>query len=119
MSSRHLHVEGGGDPAQAPPDDVANPTPSPHIGNDFPDVPEANAPGTSDSSGRRPDQPDLDRFAERLGLTEAHVAADDSGLGEVRERAGRLLAAGVNSTATALRAVARSLDRVASRLPPS
>ncbi len=43
--AKHLHEQAGGDPSQGPTGKMANPKPSPGAGNDFPDVPEGNAPG--------------------------------------------------------------------------
>ncbi len=61
MNSKNLRVEAGGNPAQGPHPDVANPMPSPTAGEDFPDPP-------NDQPAERPqDQPDLDAFAARMG----------------------------------------------------
>jgi general stress protein 26 len=61
MSTNHLRVQAGGDPAQGPHPDVANPTPSPRAGEDFPDRPDQQ------TVDRPQDQPDLDAFAARMG----------------------------------------------------
>jgi general stress protein 26 len=61
MSTNHLRAQAGGNPAQGPHPDVANPTPSPAAGENFPDEPD-------EAVAERPqDQPDLDAFAERMG----------------------------------------------------
>ena len=61
MNSKNLRVEAGGNPAQGPHPDVANPMPSPTAGEDFPDPPH-------EQPAERPqDQPDLDAFAARMG----------------------------------------------------
>src|SRR6056297_3123436 len=61
MSTNHLRNQAGGNPAQGPHPDVANPTPSPAAGEDFPDRPE-------ESVAERPqDQPE-GRSAARLGV---------------------------------------------------
>lgn len=61
MSRQHLRQQAGGDPAQGPHPDVANPTPPPTIGEEFPDSPDEPV------AERPPDQPDLDAFARRIG----------------------------------------------------
>jgi hypothetical protein len=61
MSTKHLRNQAGGDPAQGPHPDLANPTPSPSVGHDFPDHPDEPV------AERPQDQPDLDAFAERMG----------------------------------------------------
>ena len=61
MSTKHLRSQAGGDPAQGPHPDLANPTPSPSVGQDFPDHPEEPV------ADRAQDQHDLDAFAERIG----------------------------------------------------
>jgi len=61
MTTNHRRSQAGGDPAQGPHPDVANPTPSPSADEDFPDHP-------AESVASRPqDQPDLDAFAARMG----------------------------------------------------
>ena len=61
MSTNHRQSQAGGDPTQGPHPDVANPTPSPSAGEDFPDHP-------AESVASRPqDQPDLAAFAARMG----------------------------------------------------
>ncbi len=61
MSTNHLRAQAGGDPAQGPHPDLANPNPSPRAGEDFPDQPDEK------SSDHPQDQPDLDAFAARMG----------------------------------------------------
>lgn len=61
MNSKNLRFEAGGNPAQGPHPDVANPAPSPAAGEDFPDHPH-------EQDAERPqDQPNLDAFAARMG----------------------------------------------------
>lgn len=61
MNSKNRRYEAGGNPAQGPHPDVANPMPSPTAGEDFPDPPH-------EQPDERPqDQPDLDAFAARMG----------------------------------------------------
>jgi general stress protein 26 len=61
MNSKNRRFEAGGNPAQGPHPDVANPTPSSAAGEDFPDQPD-------EQPAERPqDQPDLDAFAARMG----------------------------------------------------
>ena len=62
MSTNHLRQQAGGNPSQGPKGEMANPTPSPAAGEDFPDAPE---PADAEVDQ---DQPDLDAFAERLGI---------------------------------------------------
>lgn len=61
MNSKNRRFEAGGNPAQGPHPDVANPTPSSAAGEDFPDQPDEQ------STERPQDQPDLDAFAARMG----------------------------------------------------
>lgn len=46
MSRPHLRQQAGGDPAQGPVREMANPEPGPGAGNDFPDGPDTA--GTAD-----------------------------------------------------------------------
>jgi hypothetical protein len=121
MTSPHRHFEAGGDPALGPAADLANQPRGPHVGNDFPDVPEGNRPGHS-SSGRDPDQPDLDQFAERLGLGDADDGASgsepDRPRGGLRTRLARSAALGADGMARAFHVSARALERFASWLRP-
>jgi general stress protein 26 len=78
MSTNHLRAQAGGDPAQGPHPDVANPTPSPSAGEDFPDRPDETV------AERPQDQPDLDAFARRMGtdqLVEQSSAGSDDAQG--------------------------------------
>jgi hypothetical protein len=68
MTRNHLRQQAGGNPAQGPAPDLANPTPGPSVGGDFPDAPKQSA-------SPEQDQPDLDAFAERIGI----ATADDHG----------------------------------------
>jgi general stress protein 26 len=61
MNSKNRRFEAGGNPAQGPHPDVANPAPSSAAGEDFPDQPDEQP------SERPQDQPDLDAFAARMG----------------------------------------------------
>jgi general stress protein 26 len=71
MNSKNRRYEAGGNPAQGPHPDVANPTPSAAVGEDFPDQPD-------EQPAERPqDQPDLDAFAARMGTD--RLADDSSG----------------------------------------
>ncbi len=78
MSTNHLRSQAGGNPSQGPHPDIANPTPSPSAGEDFPDRPAENV------ADRPQDQPDLDAFAERMGTDQlqgrsaARLGADDA-----------------------------------------
>src|SRR6056297_203352 len=77
MSTNHLRNQAGGNPAQGPHPDVANPTPSPAAGEDFPDRPAQSV------ADQPQDQPDLDAFAERMGTDQlegrsaARLGTDD------------------------------------------
>ncbi len=75
MSRQHLRQQAGGDPAQGPHPDVANPTPPPTFGEDFPDSPDESV------ARRPPDQPDLDAFARRMG-TDSLEGRADAGAGD-------------------------------------
>jgi len=124
MTSPHRHFEAGGDPARSPADDLANPPRGPHEGNDFPDVPTANRPGRRRRAVRDQDQPDLDEFAERLGIadTDEDTAAAEQASGRSREglpaRAARGVASGVETVARVLRSSAGALDRLSAALRP-
>jgi prepilin-type processing-associated H-X9-DG protein len=72
MTTNHLRAQAGGDPAQGPHPDVANPTPSPRAGEDFPDQPDERP------AERPQDQPDLDAFAARLGTDRLGADGDES-----------------------------------------
>ena len=72
MSRQHLRHQAGGDPAQGPHPDVANPTPPPTFGEEFPDSPDEPV------AERPPDQPDLDAFARRMG-TDRLAGRDSAG----------------------------------------
>ncbi|MFN3255300.1 MAG: hypothetical protein ACE37B_06365 [Ilumatobacter sp.] len=137
MSRDHLRHQAGGNPAQGPPPDMANPTPGPAVGHDFPDAPDQpDAPVQ--------DQPDRDAFAARLGVTgdgsswrgdarddqgtdQATERSDDrSGgrlaLGErvegLRQRAAGVAASGAARLADGVGNMASRLERLAQRLRP-
>jgi general stress protein 26 len=61
MTSKNRRFEAGGNPAPGPHPDLANPTPAPAVGEDFPDQPD------QEPTERPQDQPDLDAFAARMG----------------------------------------------------
>lgn len=62
--ARHLHQQAGGDPSQGPVREMANPTPSPEVGQDFPDAPSSNR----ESVGGDLSEQQLADMAERMGL---------------------------------------------------
>ncbi|MDW3213266.1 MAG: hypothetical protein R8G01_04655 [Ilumatobacteraceae bacterium] len=62
--ARHLHQQAGGDPSQGPVREMANPTPSPEAGRDFPDAPG----GDGRSVGGDLSDQQLADMADRLGL---------------------------------------------------
>jgi hypothetical protein len=109
MNAKHLHAQAGGDPAQGPHPDVANPAPSPSAGNEFPDHPEESV------ASHPQDQPDLDAFAERLGtdrLDDRSPAWSEDTLRGWRRpvsRALEVLAAGARSIGDRLGAVSDKL----------
>jgi len=73
MSNNNLRQQAGGNPSQGPEAEMANPTPGPNVGGDFPDAPDESV------AAHPQDKPDLDEFARKLGLkTEA---SDDSSAG--------------------------------------
>lgn len=117
MSRQHLRHQAGGDPAQGPHPDVANPTPPPTHGQEFPDEPdEPVAP-------RPPDQPDLDAFARRIGTdrldsgTGSGTSARPSLLDRVRDW--REPASGaLGGMSRGARAAATRLGSLAERLVP-
>lgn len=137
MSTRRLRYEAGGDPTQGPVDELAAVPPLPTELNDFPDDP--NRTDTKDDDRERDqDQPDLDRFAERLGLRTADEPADatsanhpsanetsDTASTEPRvmrwvlvTRARDVVARSVGSTGAGFTRVGTVLDRVALRIRP-
>ena len=109
MARNHLRQHHGGNPAQGPVREMANPEPGPAADADFPDAP-------SDDSGPVQDQPNLDDFAARLGLkSDEREVVDDQGRDVVTamRRASRSTA---GLTARALRASARGLGYVSDKL---
>lgn len=122
MARNHLRQHAGGNPAQGPAPDVANPTPPPAAGDDFPDDPSGPA-------GPVQDQPDLDAFAERLGLTDTATATatdDASGTDDpsdagrsasatLGDRARSVLGATASKLASGLDAMSGRLRRLAER----
>lgn len=128
MARTHRRIQDGGHPSQGPVREMANPTPSPAIGEDFPDEPdEAN-------DGRPQDQPDPDAFAAKLGLvpdsdddrdgdgdtSESRVEAGagdgalDRAARSARSVVGRMtggLARGLDVAGSQLQRLARRLDR--------
>lgn len=85
MSNKHLRQQAGGNPSQGPDADMANPTPGPNVGGDFPDAPEESV------AARPQDKPDLNKFARRLGLTPDSAGSDsESDVGRREGVAGRV-----------------------------
>ncbi len=105
MTRNHLRHDGGGNPAAGPPPDLANPSPKPAVGNDFPDRPDQHA-------GPQQDQPDLDAFAERIGTMKGHQQDKDKG------RARSLAETAVSTIARGLDAISGRLSRLAERIRP-
>jgi hypothetical protein len=104
MSTKHLRSQAGGDPARGPHPDLANPTPRPAVGQDFPDHPEEPI------ADRPQDQPDLDAFAERIGTDQL-----DGGARPGSEEVSRGWRGPVSSALGALATGARSIsDRLRS-----
>ncbi|NND74906.1 MAG: hypothetical protein HKN44_07845 [Ilumatobacter sp.] len=99
---------------------MANPTPSPAIGEDFPDQPDETA------DEHPSDKPDLAAFAAKLGLrtskgsAEAGDEGDDSGERPWSETVATSASAAVDrvttSLASGLGAVADRLQRLSQRL---
>jgi general stress protein 26 len=128
MNSKNRRFEAGGNPAQGPHPDVANPTPSPAADEDFPDQPDQH------DGGRPQDQPDLDAFAARMGTDrlDADSSTDDSASPERagQERAGQdsagdsardwraPVATAVEGLASGARTVGERLRNVSQKLVP-
>lgn len=109
MSAKHLHRQAGGDPAQGPHPDVANPTPGPAAGQDFPDHPDEPI------ADRPQDQPDLDAFAERIGTDQ--LGGDTRPGSEERSRGWRGPVSGaLGALATGARSIGDWLRGAADRL---
>ena len=53
--AKHLHPEAGGNPSQSAKGKMANPTPDPGSGNDFPDAPDEAAAAGDDGDERSDD----------------------------------------------------------------
>lgn len=121
MSQPHLRQQAGGRPSQGPPPDVANPEPPPSYGSDFPDKPE------STTAAEPQDQPDLDEFAAKLGLTDDDGSAPAAPAGEsepdgrsavslVRRRGLGLARRAAGALAGGLGTLSRRLERFADDL---
>lgn len=112
MNSKNRRFEAGGNPAQGPHPDVANPTPSPAAGEDFPDQPH-------EQSAERPqDQPDLDAFAARMGTDRLDDAsASDPSDDDATARDWRApVATALGGLASGARTVGERLKGVSERL---
>ncbi len=111
MSTNHLRSQAGGNPAQGPHPDVANPAPSPSAGEDFPDRP------AEDVADRPQDQPDLDAFAERMG-TDQLEGRSAARLGVVDEKRDwrTPVATAVTGLASGARVVGERLKAVSDKL---
>lgn len=89
---------------------MANPSPSPAAGRDFPDAPE-------DPSGPVQDRPDLDAFAERLGMSTDDAPTDDAPT-DVKRRSTELAEKAATTLASGLSAVSDRLGSLADRIRP-
>ncbi len=113
MNSKNLRIQAGGDPAQGPHPDVANPTPTPAAGEDFPDQPDEQP------AAHPQDQPDLDAFAARMGtdrLGDRSPTRGRTGDGGRDWRAP--VATALGGVASGARAVGERLKGVSERLLP-
>ena len=105
--------------------ELATDPPSPQDLDEFPDVPPGNDPDAGARS-RPPDQPDLDEFAERLGLrSEEHAEGDGpvtSAAVTVRDRAASVAQEGVGKSrsllARGLSALSSASAKLAERVRP-
>lgn len=95
--------------------------PRPRAGENFPDEP------ASGDVGREQDQPDLDAFAERLGLrgdetpdasNDEQVASEPSGASAVGDQARRVGSSVASTVASGLANLADRVGRLARRLDP-
>lgn len=117
MARNHLRPHSGGHPSQGPVREMANPTPSPSVGQDFPDEPD-------ESTDAQPeDKPNLAAFAAKLGIDRRDGDDATEGLDEqrspavaVREKAAAAKERVTAGAATGLAAVAQRLQRLADRL---
>jgi hypothetical protein len=89
---------------------MANPAPSPAAGDDFPDAPD-------DRPGPVQDQPDLDAFAERLGMSTVEEGADGEPT-DVRRRSTELAEKAAAMFASGLSTVSDRLASLADRIRP-
>lgn len=132
----HRRFEAGGDPAQAPTAEPGGST----VGtapDEFPDIPPGNRPDLSpghDAPDRRHRGPDLDAFAERLGLrhdtadtdtADADTAGTDTAGTDTADADARPAGPAARAAATVARTLARAagwtgreLERIASRIDP-
>ena len=111
MNSKNRRYEAGGNPAQGPHPDVANPMPSPAVGEDFPDQPHEQ------SAGRPQDQPDLDAFAARMGTDRLEERSPTQASTDDSTRDWRVpVATAVGGLASGARAVGERLKGVSEKL---
>lgn len=80
--ARHLHQQAGGDPSQGPVREMANPTPSPEAGHDFPDTPPENRR----SVGGDLSEQQLADMADRMGLSSTASGDDIASGGSAADR---------------------------------
>jgi general stress protein 26 len=113
MNAENRRYQAGGNPAAGPHPDIANPTPSPRAGEEFPDEPH-------EQPAEHPqDQPDLDAFAarmgtDRLGDRSSGQRSGDDGRRDWRSSAARAL----GGVASGARTVGDRLKGVSERLGP-
>jgi general stress protein 26 len=111
MSTNHLRNQAGGNPAQGPHPDVANPAPGPAAGEDFPDRPDERV------AERPQDQPDLDAFAQRMGTDQlAGRSGVDSGTGRERRDWRAPMSTALGGLAAGARSVGDRLKGVSEKL---
>ncbi len=111
MNSKNRRFEAGGNPAQGPHPDVANPAPSPAAGEDFPDQPHEQ------SAEHQQDQPDLDAFAARMGTDRlADRSSAPDGTRESRRDWRAPVATALGGIASGARTVGERLKGVSEKL---
>jgi general stress protein 26 len=111
MNSKNRRFEAGGNPAQGPHPDVANPAPSPAAGEDFPDHPDEQL------AERPQDQPDLDAFAARMGTDRlGDRSATGGGAGDAKRDWRSPVGSAVGGLATGARALGERLKGVSEKL---
>jgi general stress protein 26 len=113
MTRNHLRPQHGGNPAQGPAPDIANPDPGPGVGDDFPDAPSDVTISTGTLTDQ--DQPDLDKFAAKFGLlTDNNDPASDETGGAPRSQELKDRLSGTSSKV--LSAISSGLGKAASRV---